>query len=127
VNIPALIVFAIVFIVLEILTEKKIRKKFGIHKKEGTWYRTVNSFHQAGEVLIMITFIIFITIMGNGETDLANWITKYGVFLFITVLFIFRAFMEWKFDRKSKEYIIQMFNLIVFVGIFLPVLIFFFS
>jgi hypothetical protein len=126
-NIPILILFAIFYLLIVIVAEKKIRNKLGIHKKEGAWYKTVNSIHLGGEILIIITFILVQVIIGSGNTDVANWVAKYGVFLFFTILYIFRAYMEWKFDRQSKEYIIQIFSLVTVIGVFFPALILFFS
>ncbi|WP_412778977.1 DUF4181 domain-containing protein [Neobacillus vireti] len=39
---------------------------------------------------------------------------KYTLFIFFTVIFGIRAFMEWKFDRLKREYIITFWGLCLF-------------
>ncbi|MDR7071507.1 DUF4181 domain-containing protein [Fictibacillus barbaricus] len=127
-NILALLLFAIVFGGIEMIAEKKFRKKFNIPKKYGFWYRSVNGFHRWGEILIIFIFVIVGGIMGYGNMkEGANWISKYWFFIFIIILSAFRILMEWKYDRESKEYIVQFFSFIGFTAIFLPILILFFN
>ncbi|WNB91102.1 DUF4181 domain-containing protein [Bacillus sp. NEB1478] len=125
-NLPALVLFAAAFIGIDFLADKKLRAKYSIHKREGWVYRTVNRYHMWGEFLIIAAFVTG-AVMGLGDiNEGTDWISKYWIFIFIISLNIFRTFMEWKFNRESKEYIVQFYSLITFSFIFLPVLFIFF-
>ena len=81
-----------------IVLEKIIIKKFNIQKKKGL-YRHVNEVHKWSEVALIITLITMCFL--NSE------LRQYYFPIFTTVLFGFRAFIEWKLEKESRVYILS--------------------
>lgn len=88
----------IAFIISMIVLEKIMINKFNIQKKKGL-YKHVNEFHKWSEVALIIALIIII--FSNIE------LRRYFFPIFLVVLFGFRAFIEWKFEKESKVYILS--------------------
>lgn len=71
-------------------------------KKRGFFqYKHVNSLHVNLEIGLFIIYFMTCFIYVNIEN------IGYVFFIFFTTLWILRAWMEWKYDRESKEYIIS--------------------
>lgn len=90
-----------VMIGLGFLADRWLRKKLNVPKREGALYKPVHPFQVWIEALIVIGSII---ILFNIEFEVfrPGALVPFVFFL----LFSFRTFMEWKFDRERKEYII---------------------
>jgi len=88
----------IAFIISMIVLEKIMINKFNIQKKKGL-YKYVNEFHKWSEAALIIALIIII--FSNIE------LRRYFFPIFLVVLFGFRAFIEWKFEKESKVYILS--------------------
>ncbi|EJQ51369.1 Uncharacterized protein BWINRASL_02596 [Bacillus mycoides] len=92
--------------------EKLLRKKLNMPKR-GFWgYKHVNSLHVKLEIglfiIYLITSFIYLTTFENSNAG-------YAFFTFFVTLWVLRAWMEWKYDRESKEYILSIIALVVIV------------
>ncbi|KUO51935.1 MAG: hypothetical protein APF76_06775 [Desulfitibacter sp. BRH_c19] len=96
-------IFLIAFLILVIVAEKIIINKFNIKKKKGL-YKHVNKVHKWSEVVIIIALITMTFFSKSSE------LRQYYLPIFFTVLFGFRAFIEWKFEKESKVYILSILN-----------------
>lgn len=67
-------------------------------------YKHVNSLHVKLEIGLFIIYFVSIMIYVNSDEN-AN--IGYACFIFFATLWTLRAWMEWKFDRESKEYILS--------------------
>ncbi|MEY8348102.1 DUF4181 domain-containing protein [Bacillus cereus] len=98
-----------VIIVALFLFEKLLRKKLHIPRKHSFIYKPVNNIQKWGEISIFIIYLItsFILIV---NVDYEN--IGYLFFIFFIALYVFRTFMEWKYDKESKEYVISFLGVI---------------
>jgi hypothetical protein len=85
-----------------------IRKKLKIEKSRGFLYKGVNKAHIVIELTILGVFLILLWYL---ERPFPAFIT------FFLVLFSFRAFMEWKFEREKKNFIMTLFNIVMYLAI----------
>ena len=92
-------------IILGNFLEWLLRRKLGI--KYG--YKTVNNFHKWGELVILSLYLIVAVILSAKEFKFWTFFNLF-IFFFLT-LFTFRIFMEWKYQKENKEYIISLFGL----------------
>jgi len=99
------LLFLIIIVVLFFLLENLLRKKLKIIRKNGFIYRPVNSFHKWGERIIIILYLVsgFVCIYTSEYIKVV-----YILFVFSGMQQLFRAYMEWKFDKESKEYVISL-------------------
>ena len=74
-------------------------------------YKHVNSLHVKLEIVLFIIYFVssMIYVTSNENANVG-----YALFIFGT-LWTLRAWMEWKFDRESKEYILSIIGLFAFV------------
>lgn len=108
-----------VLLVLSTFSGRILRKKYNITKKKGWIYEPVNPLQKRVEALLMVFYILLYTGLSAADYPYANYLI-YGFFL---LLFAFRVFIEWKYDRESKEFIISVNSLswfILFITIVLP-------
>ncbi|MBO1580751.1 DUF4181 domain-containing protein [Bacillus sp. XF8] len=99
------LLFLIIIVILFFLLENLLRKKLKITRKNGFIYRPVNRFHKWGERIIIIIYLVagFVCIYTSEYIKGA-----YILFIFLGTQQLFRAYMEWKFDKESKEYVISL-------------------
>lgn len=90
-------IFLFGYIIFLTLIEKVIINKFNIRKKKGL-FKHFNKFHKWAEILL-ITGIILVL-----------FIDAFYSFVLLILLLSFRAFMEWKFEKESKTYILNILN-----------------
>ena len=87
------------------------KKKIKYGEKRLFGYKHVNSLHVKLEIgLFFIYFVSSIIYVNSNEN--AN--VGYALFIFGT-LWTLRAWMEWKYDRESKEYILSIIVLLAFI------------
>ncbi len=106
-----LIMLFIVFIIYGMFSDRWLRKKLKIDKSNWTFYRHVNTLHKWVEGTIVILFLAGIWFVEDSSTLLIA---------FFFILFSIRAFMEWKYQRTKREYIMTLytlFNCLLFLGI----------
>ncbi|MCU5376292.1 DUF4181 domain-containing protein [Bacillus cereus] len=92
--------------------DKYLRKKLDMPKSRFLGYKHVNSLHVKLEIVLFIIYFVSIMIYVNSNEN-AN--IGYAFFIFFATLWTLRAWMEWKFDRESKEYILSIIGLFAFV------------
>lgn len=110
--VPLLIVGSI-FLIVGVLMERFLKKKYAIAKNEGWIYHPVNNFQKYTEIILSIIFIVSICFLDNSEM----WF-----FVYFSILNCFRALMEWKYERETKRYLLSLSSAIYFI-IFFAVLI----
>lgn len=102
-------VFAAAFVL-----EKAVRKVFRVPKREGRLYRYVNETHRWTEW--SIAGAVF-----TGGIAVAFWNPGIELFYLLIAFYLLlygaRAFFEWKFERKSRQYILSLFTMILLVGL----------
>lgn len=110
------IIFCFAILWLYLFTDTFTRNRFKIKELKLLGKAIyVNKFHKKGERLLIILYVIFcfIAVVYYGN------IFHYNL-LFLIMIGIFRAFMEWKFERASKQYVLSIlftvFCLILFIG-----------
>ncbi|MCA1054015.1 DUF4181 domain-containing protein [Rossellomorea aquimaris] len=99
------IIFTAISLILFFIIERSVRKKWNIPVKKTPGIKGVNTIHtwllRFGWALFFVTVVFF-------ENPLVSA-------LIIVVLFALDAFMEWKYNRDTKEYIILSVGLAFFI------------
>lgn len=86
-------------------------RKYNIPKSRWSLYKPVHKVQGIVEIFIFVSFIIMALFAFEN--------VFYSVVIFILTLNAFRAFMEWKFARETKRYIVVLFELgllLLFIG-----------
>ncbi|PEW79493.1 hypothetical protein CN424_11870 [Bacillus cereus] len=101
-----------VFCIAGYFFDKYLRKKLDMPKSRFWGYKHVNSLHVKLEVGLFIIYLItsFIYIYKFENANIG-----YAIITYLGVTWILRSWMEWKFDRESKEYILSTIGLLAFV------------
>ncbi|MCC5800875.1 DUF4181 domain-containing protein [Rossellomorea vietnamensis] len=89
-----------VFILIFYVSEKTARKKWNIVRRPEA--EEVNSLHKWGKRILWIIFFVNVVFFPSGIKNV----------LFIMVIFLFNAYMQWK--SGEKEYIITLLGLVIF-------------
>ncbi|MCA1055891.1 DUF4181 domain-containing protein [Rossellomorea aquimaris] len=90
--------------------DRWLRKKLHIPKKDGWVYKPVHPIQGWIEGLIIVSGLIFTF---NREYYGVDSQAFFPLVFFI--LFTFRAFMEWKFERERREYVLTLISLFPFI------------
>ncbi|OOR13748.1 hypothetical protein BW897_06020 [Bacillus cereus] len=111
-----------VFCIAGYFLDRFLRKKLNM-PKSGFWgyNKHVNILHKKLEIGLLFVYLIisFIYILKFESTNI--W---FIIFTYLGVTWILRTWMEWKYDRESKEYIFSIIGL--FAVIFMPSMLFYF-
>ncbi|XHU78711.1 DUF4181 domain-containing protein [Peribacillus simplex] len=99
-------IYIIVFFIIAIVFERWLKKKWKIKKSKGHFYKAVNPFQRWTEMAMIIAFLISIWFVDNPT----SWLI--GYFL---ISLSFRAFMEWKYNREEKEYILTLYSMFIYL------------
>ncbi|HDR4560021.1 DUF4181 domain-containing protein [Bacillus cereus] len=92
--------------------EQFLRKKLNMEKKGFFLYKPVNSLHAKLEKgFFIIGFLAIFIYYGIVENANAGYVlcTLFGISQAL------RVWMEWKYDRESKEHVISLFGLFLFI------------
>ncbi|EJQ44384.1 hypothetical protein IEE_02574 [Bacillus cereus BAG5X1-1] len=102
-----------VFCIAGYFLDRFLRKKLNM-PKSGFWgyNKYVNSLHKKLEIGLLFVYLIisFIYIFKFENTNI--W---FIIFTYLGVTWILRTWMEWKYDRESKEYIFSIIGLFAFI------------
>ncbi|EJR33495.1 MULTISPECIES: DUF4181 domain-containing protein [Bacillus] len=102
-----------VFCITGYFLDRFLRKKLNM-PKSGFWgyNKYVNSLHKKLEIGLLFVYLIisFIYIFKFESTNI--W---FIIFTYLGVTWILRTWMEWKYDRESKEYIFSIIGLFAFI------------
>ncbi|WP_305926271.1 DUF4181 domain-containing protein [Bacillus mycoides] len=93
--------------------DRFLRKKLNMPKSRFWGYnKYVNSLHKKLEIGLLFVYLIisFIYIFKFESTNI--W---FIIFTYLGVTWILRTWMEWKYDRESKEYIFSIIGLFAFI------------
>ncbi|PEA24272.1 hypothetical protein CN923_22475 [Bacillus cereus] len=109
-----IIIFA--FCIVGYFFDKFLRKKLNMPKSSFWGYKHVNSLHVKLEIGLFIIYLVtsFIYIYKFENTNIG-----YAIITYLGVTWILRSWMEWKYDRESKEYIFSIIGLVSFIVMFL--------
>ncbi|HFU7054488.1 TPA: DUF4181 domain-containing protein [Bacillus cereus] len=92
--------------------EQFLRRKLNMEKRGFFGYKHVNSLHVKLEIgLIIIYAICSCYYMFKFE----NSNMAYVMFTYLGISLTLRAWMEWKYDRESKEYILSITGMVAFI------------
>ncbi|MGN4443494.1 DUF4181 domain-containing protein [Bacillus cereus group sp. MYBK79-1] len=115
-------IISIIFCIAVYFFDKFLRKKLNMPNK-GFWgyKKHVNSLHKKLEIGLLFIYLItsFIFLVKFESVNIA-----YVIFTYLGGTLVLRAWMEWKFDRDSKEYIFSMIG--VFTFAFMTSMLFYF-
>jgi uncharacterized membrane protein len=102
-----------VFCIAGYFLDRFLRKKLNM-PKSGFWgyNKYVNSLHKKLEIGLLFVYLIisFIYIFKFESTNI--W---FIIFTYLGVTWILRTWMEWEYDRESKEYIFSIIGLFAFI------------
>lgn len=102
-----------VFCIAGYFLDRFLRKKLNM-PKSGFWgyNKYVNSLHKKLEIGLLFVYLIisFIYIFKFESNNI--W---FIIFTYLGVTWILRTWMEWKYDRESKEYIFSIIGLFAFI------------
>ncbi|QWI68146.1 DUF4181 domain-containing protein [Bacillus mycoides] len=102
-----------VFCIAGYFLDRFLRKKLNM-PKSGFWgyNKYVNSLHKKLEIGLLFVYLIisFIYIFKFESTNI-----RFIIFTYLGVTWILRTWMEWKYDRESKEYIFSIIGLFAFI------------
>ncbi|HFK1547974.1 TPA: DUF4181 domain-containing protein [Bacillus albus] len=105
-------IISIIFCIAVYFFDKFLRKKLNMPNR-GFWgyKKHVNSLHKKLEIGLLFIYLItsFIFLVKFESVTIA-----YVIFTYLGGTLVLRAWMEWKFDRESKEYIISIIGLFTF-------------
>ena len=90
-----------------------IRKKLNI--KNGIPYMFLNRAHQWIEIsFLLVSLVVLLFLFLNNYP-----LVLHHVFLYLVVISIFRAFMEWRFAKGTRRYLLNVlsaaFSMVLFV------------
>jgi hypothetical protein len=91
-----------IFFILATLSERILRKKYQIVKRKGWRYEPVNLVHKRAERILFWGYLIIFMGFIFAESRYASSL----IFGFLLLIHALRAYMEWKHERKTKEYLI---------------------
>ncbi|MBJ7957362.1 DUF4181 domain-containing protein [Bacillus mycoides] len=113
------LIVLLLWIIILIFLEKIVRKKLNIPRQTGWNSKYVSQSHKWGHWIIIISYVVLMMIV-----SILNpiYMTYIPIFFFIT-LYIFQGYMQWKYNRQTKEYIISfgVVPLLIITGIILNV------
>ncbi|UDW01017.1 DUF4181 domain-containing protein [Bacillus cereus] len=97
--------------------EKVVRKKLNIPKQTDWNSKYINNAHKWGTRALIVSYIIVTLICATLNPI---YISNLPI-LFLITLYCFQSYMEWKFDKESREYVISLGTvpLLIITGIML--------
>jgi hypothetical protein len=110
------LLFLALLTIIWAVVSRKIRDKLNIEKRTGL-YRHINRYQLSGEVYIFIIMFLFLFFIGP--------LQPHYIFLGLIIpLGSYRTFMEWKYDKASKQFVLSLFNTAIFLIAFTGILLF---
>lgn len=113
-----LIIALAIFFIVATISEKILRKKYHIAKRKGWRYEPVNLVHKRAERILLWSYLLIFLGLLFADYRYASIL----IFVFLLLNNALRFYMEWKYERKSKEFIITANSFcwfLVFTAIFL--------
>lgn len=113
-----LLIGIIIAILYLFFSEKWLKKKYDIQRKEGVFVKFVNRLHMIIESTLLVIAIIGIFLFSNKGAYGFYW-----VFSFFTLILLVRTIMQYIFEKELKEYILQLNSLIAYIVLFVLMII----
>ncbi|WP_026905854.1 DUF4181 domain-containing protein [Paucisalibacillus globulus] len=111
-----MLVFGWVILLIIIILNRYLKKKFNINE-DNLPFRSYSNLHKWLERILFLGFAILFVVVNYLFFDVVE---DYLFFGFGFILFATRAFMEYKFDREDKQYLLTLVwaigLLVMFVG-----------
>lgn len=110
-----LVLFALFFLYDWILN-RYIRKKLQIEKTPWAIYKPINDFQKWIERFLFILYFILLWFIDNTF--------ELTIILFV-LLYSLRAFMEWKYEKEKKKYVLTLlavFNILLYGTLFIIII-----
>ncbi|QWI49840.1 DUF4181 domain-containing protein [Bacillus mycoides] len=105
-------IIAIGLIIVGYFIEKFLRKKLNM-SKSGFWgYKHVNSLHVKLEIGLFIVYLI-VSFIYLFKAENAN--IGIAMLTYFGTTCLLRIWMEWKYNRETKEYILSIIGFFVFI------------
>jgi Domain of unknown function (DUF4181) len=104
------IIYIVAFVIIFYFIEKLARKKWNIGKPTRSRAQGVNQIHTWGRRILWTVFFVSVVFAPSGEISV----------LLIMVIYAFDTYMQWKYDKAAKEYIITFLGLLLF-GLFITI------
>ncbi|AIF45340.1 DUF4181 domain-containing protein [Virgibacillus sp. SK37] len=103
-----IILFLSIPIVYVFVTTWGLRRKYNIAYREGVRFQHVNITHKVLEYTILIVIVLGIILTGG--VYVLEWMLCY-----LLILYSIRSFMEWKYEKDQKKYVLSLNILIAFL------------
>lgn len=97
------------------LLEQFLRIKLNVEKRGFFGYKHVNSLHVKIEIGLIIIYVISSCYY---MFKFENAKMAYVMFVYLGISLTLRAWMEWKYDRKSREYIFSITGMVTCILMF---------
>ncbi len=120
-----LIIFGVLMILIALVSDRFLTKKFNIKKEKG-FYTHVNDSHKWGEVSIIVATFVLLFIF-NFVLDITGSLKPGHYILAFIPAFIFRIFMEYRYERDSKRYLRSILSVIIFFILFVGIELLFYN
>lgn len=108
-----------IFIIILVLSlilyyfKKILRKLVGVEKQKRIIYEPAHKSQLIGERVLLVLFIFSVIILMTYPLLI---IEPYILIItYLLILNLFRSFMEWKFQKESKEYIVTLSSSLFFI------------
>ncbi|MFV5911838.1 DUF4181 domain-containing protein [Bacillus cereus] len=105
-------IIVIIMIIGGYFLEKFLRKKLNMPKGNAWIYKHVNSLHVKLEIGLFIVYLI-VSFIYLFKVENAN--IGIAVLTYFGAISLLRVWMEWKYSRETKEYILSIIGFFAFV------------
>ncbi|MGE7863546.1 DUF4181 domain-containing protein [Bacillus mobilis] len=99
------VIVLVLWIIFLFVLENIVRKRLNIPKQKGWNHKYVNKLHKWGNRTIIFSYIVVIIICSSLSNPLYMGFLP---FLLLITLYSFESYMEWKYDRESKEFLMSL-------------------
>ncbi|MGH1256211.1 MULTISPECIES: DUF4181 domain-containing protein [Bacillus] len=99
------VIVLVLWIIFLFVLENIVRKRLNIPKQKGWNNKYVNKLHKWGNRIIIFSYIVVIIICSSLSNPLYMGFLP---FLFLITLYSFESYMEWKYDRESREFLMSL-------------------
>lgn len=106
------VIFLLILFLVFFSSDRILRKIANVEKQKGVIYKRVNKSQKIGEGIILALFFISLIILAYSSFDFEPYIP---MIIYMGILNLYRAFMEWKYQKESKEYVITLSNSVLLV------------
>ncbi|WP_460283407.1 DUF4181 domain-containing protein [Bacillus luti] len=99
------VIVLVLWIIFLFFLENIVRKRLNIPRQKGWNNKYINKLHKWGNRIIIFSYIVVIIICSSLSNPLYMGFLP---FLFLITLYSFESYMEWKYDRESREFLMSL-------------------